>query len=914
IYYRSVVYDIVQDQEDQLWLGTNAGLFQLQAQPSGDFRIKSYQYETGSSSGLSGNIPWDLDLGPEGDLWIAGYGSGVDRFRPSQNQWQHYAFSEQSQQGLNSQLLTEITVDQRGIVWIGTQDRGLNRLDPQTGKWTYFKHEAGNRNHIGSNYVLDIYEDRSGGLWVSTAGSGLNYCNPWRIKFEHYQQQASTPNSLSNNYVISLLKSQDPWQSLWIGTHGGGLNQMIYDPETQSPRFLHYEAQADKPSSLRDEVVLSLCEDETSTLWVGTFQGLSLLSPEARDQYVRGQVEQPRFSDPPFRADGFAERYFSALLRDRQGQIWMATDNGLYCYDPKQKRYRHFQHDPDDPHSLNHDHLLCLYEDHKGNLWIGSHNGLNIIPNGEMQTDRPQMQRFLANPDDPAALSYSQVYVVQQDEQDRIWVGTTGGGLNAFLEEANGKGSFRQYYKTDGLPSNNIEGILSDDDGFLWVATDAGLCRFQPDSLLSTASPNAHIKRYYAADGLQGGEFIEGAYTKGPDGRLYFGGVEGFNVFHPAQLQPNPHPPDVILTGLRILDKDIEVGDTRSNGDTILREQLAFAKELSLSYRDYGFTISFAALDYAAPEQNQFAYLLEGLDEKWIQTGNRPFASFTNLDAGTYRFRLKASNNDGLWQEMARPLLIHISPPPWASWWAFLLYGVAFCGVVYLYIRYKIREREREIETRTRIETAKAQERETVRKNTAADFHDELGNKMTKISLFVELAKRAGEEDLPVYLGRVEDNMQLLSQGIRDFIWVLDPEKDSLYDTLVRIKDFGDELYEHTEITFRTEGINERLLAVSLALDVRRHLVLLFQEVMNNSLKYAQASVVKFRLQPEGEVLHLSFADNGQGFDPKKIKAGYGLQNIRQRAKKIGAEVEIQTELGQGTRISLQLPLPQMGD
>ncbi|MEM6343704.1 MAG: two-component regulator propeller domain-containing protein [Bacteroidota bacterium] len=914
------VYDILEDGQGAIWLGTNAGLYQVNKKQGHTFQIKAYHYDASVKNGLSGKIPWHISLGLDGAIWIGCYGSGVDRFNPQDNSWKHYDFADSPGQSLSSNIVNEIMVASNGIVWIGTQDRGLNRLDPSTGRISHFKHEAGNVNHLGGNYVLDLFEDHSGGIWVSTAGSGLNYYNPWRVKFEHYQQQAYSTNSLSNNYVFSLLNSQkDPWRSLWIGTHGGGLNQMIYDSLTQTSRFLHYISDGDDPQSLSDEVVLSLTEDQKGNLWVGTFQGLNLLRPEVRDAYVSGKISKPTFERLGYangEPEAFTNAFFPSMLCDHQGNVWIGTNRALYCYNAERSSYKRFIHEADQPNSLNSNNLLCLFEDSKHRIWVGSHHGLNAILPTQSFDQEPTILSYIHNPNDRKTLSYSQVYAVHEDYKNRIWVGTTGGGINAFIEDENEEAYFVHFYKTDGLPSNNIEGILSDEEGQLWVSTDDGLCVFHPDSLLAASDPKTQIRTYYISDGLQGSEFNEGAFSKGLNGRLYFGGVEGFNAFHPNQLKDNPYPPEVRLTGLRILDRDIKVGDLRDNGDTLLKQDIGLIEQIELTYRDYGFTLEFAALDFAAPQQNQFAYLLEGLDEKWINTGTRPYASFTNLDAGTYQFRLKASNNDGVWQEMQRPLTIKVSPPPWQTWWAYLIYALLFGGSIYAYFSYRAQEREREIQTKARIEKAKADEREKVRKNTAADFHDELGNKMTKISLFVELAKRAGmaDESLQLYLGQVENNTQMLSQGIRDFIWVLDPEKDSIYDTLVRIKDFGDEMFEHTDITFRTAGISPQLSDYKLPLNLRRHLVLIFKEAMNNCLKYAQATEVKFEAFTEGEKMKLGFHDNGIGFDADQIKAGYGLKNIHERAAKIDAEAEVNSELGAGTQIWISLQLPHMSD
>ena len=248
-----------------------------------------------------------------------------------------------------------------------------------------------------------------------------------------------------------------------------------------------------------------------------------------------------------------------------------------------------------------------------------------------------------------------------------------------------------------------------------------------------------------------------------------------------------------------------------------------------------------------------------------------------------------------------------------------ILYGLAIFGAFYAYLHYQIREREKQFETQTKIERARLEEREQVRKRTAADFHDELGHKMTKISLFVELAKRIApaEEALQNYLGQVSDQTQVLSEGIRDFIWVLDPDKDSLFDAVLRLKDFGEELFAHTETSFRRpRDFHRNSPPFDYPLQMRRHLVLIFKEAMNNALKYASASQVRLSGERMEDHFLLVCEDDGLGFetDEKTKGGGYGLGNMQSRAKQMGGDLQITSVPGQGSRIALSVPIPHMGD
>ena len=405
---------------------------------------------------------------------------------------------------------------------------------------------------------------------------------------------------------------------------------------------------------------------------------------------------------------------------------------------------------------------------------------------------------------------------------------------------------------------------------------------------------------------------------KTKSGELYFGGVNGLNHFHPQKLRENLYIPPIQITDLKILEESVPIdkGGEKEKGRKYLEKAISSTEKLVLTHRDYSLSFEISALNFDQPQKNQYAYKLEGFDDDWVFIGNRRTVYFTNLDPGTYTFKVRGSNNDGIWNKAGKSLKIRVLPPPWKSWWAISLYVLAIIGLILAYIRYQIRKREEEIETRNRIERAKIEEREIVRKNTSADFHDELGHKLTKISLFMELVRRQidPQSQIAGYFSKIEKNTQSLSEGMRDLIWILDPEQDSLYDTLTRLTDFGDNLYDHTDITFRTKGISPDLADFPLKISDRRHLVMIFKEAMHNALKYANCSEVYFEVELEGGKLVMTFRDNGNGFDLAEKSKGYGLKNMRERAEKIGAEIQFTSGLGEGTEIQLIHNLPQMGD
>jgi signal transduction histidine kinase len=339
-------------------------------------------------------------------------------------------------------------------------------------------------------------------------------------------------------------------------------------------------------------------------------------------------------------------------------------------------------------------------------------------------------------------------------------------------------------------------------------------------------------------------------------------------------------------------------------------------ESIELSYNQNVMTFEFSALNYILPEKNQYSYIMEGFDCGWINAGSARSVTYTNLDPGKYTFRVRGSNNDGLWNHEGTLIKLYISPPPWQSWYAYLAYVGLFFAGIFLFVRYRIKSATRELETQTRIERAKLEEREEVRKKSSADFHDEAGNKLTKINLFTELAKSEAENNplLKEYLAKIEENTKELSSGMRDFIWVLDPAKDSLYDTINRLKDFGNSMFDYTEIRFQVSGLTPGMKNIILPMEVRRALMLIFKEAMNNCLKYSEANCVEMNVSAENKFLKLSFKDDGKGFNMEEESIGYGLNNMRERAGKINCSIEISSEVNKGTIITLKGNIPHMGN
>jgi len=460
-----------------------------------------------------------------------------------------------------------------------------------------------------------------------------------------------------------------------------------------------------------------------------------------------------------------------------------------------------------------------------------------------------------------------------------------------------------------GLPNDVIKSIEEDDKGQLWISTNRGLAVFDIDSAL--AGGKAVHKVYDVNDGLQGNVFNFRSSYKDNSGHIYFGGTDGFSIIDPENIPSNSRSPKIVFSDFKIFNQSVTPSEKEA---AVLKKAINHTDTIVLSRNQNNFTIAFVALDFVKPVKNEYAYYLEGYESDWIFSGKRNFATYTHLPPGEYVFRAKGTNNDGVWSVEPAKVRIISLPPFWKTWWAFLIYTSILSGLMISFIRYRINMGLREVEKAKAIEVARYEERELLRKKNAADFHDELGHRLTKISLFLELANRQTniQSSVSKYLDKVKENTKGLADGIRDLIWTIDPKNDSLYEILSRLRDFGDQLFEFSDITFRANKIDTELKRYEVKADARKHLLLLFKEAMNNALKYSGANRARLHVLVSANQIEIFFRDNGKGFDIHQRNKGYGLKNMAERAEKAGAVFSLKSSGSNGTLVKVMLKLEKL--
>ncbi|MDF9796461.1 signal transduction histidine kinase/DNA-binding response OmpR family regulator/streptogramin lyase [Catalinimonas alkaloidigena] len=519
---------------------------------------------------------------------------------------------------------------------------------------------------LSKNNVRCLYKDKSGIIWIGTNGGGVDKLNPSKKDFLHFSKNLNS-GSLSYNKIRSIF--EDSRGNLWIGTEGGGVNYLA--AAGQSPdynQFKHINTVSNVFAIAETDI-----EKEQSTIWFGSEgNNLSRLSRKGRSQIL----------DIDFGKKLGIKNSVFAIHHDHTGSLWVGTYNGgLYRLDQDEAgdyRLSHFRHRSGKQNSLANNIIRSLEQDAQGNLWIGTANGLSMIRENELDARQPDFINYRDVNSQTPGLSHNYILSIHESKNGDLWIGTFGGGLNKLIKSSDGNVHFKVYREKDGLPNNVIKSILEDESGKLWIATNKGLSHFDPRQ--------ETFKNYDVSDGLQSNEFSELASFKRKDGQMLFGGVNGFNAFYPDSITDNPYLPQLAITDFRIFNRSILPGD-EMNGRVILDKTISKSTELNLKHAENNISFEFSALHFAAPTKNQFAYKLEGFDEDWTYTNSsRRFASYTNLKHGEYVLKVKAANNDGVWNITPLTLKIRIAPPFWLSWWAYIIYAILFVTVI-LFIR-----------------------------------------------------------------------------------------------------------------------------------------------------------------------------------------------------------------------------------
>lgn len=681
------VTSIEEDRLGNLWIGTHAGINMLDKET---MRFHSFLHSPFDRSFIRSNHVNDLCIDTTGKIWIATR-VGLICFDPTERSITRLYHIPGDEKSLPGNQVSTVYKDKRGGIWIGTAN-GLSKILPGNQKFISYTYNPDNRNTISNNHVTEIFEDSYGDLWVGTNG-GLNRMDRENGIFIRYLNEPNNLHSLSHNRVLSIYEDNN--KTLWVGTFIG-VNKL----DRKKPEFLHYHHIPNDTNCLNSNYVISIYEDDTGVVWIATDRGVNLLDRNTGEfSYIKHDPDNP---------NSLVSDNLRVIARDRKGRMWIGTVNsGMDVYDPQNETFLHLKSDARSPATLSSNSILSIFEDQNGTIWVGTNGGgLNRFNEsdttftrfnhnqGVMHTPVNKsvwtitgdsdstiwigtdngLTRFNTITGEFNAIDYLYsthdslisvtVFSVYRENDSVLWLGTKGSGLKRVNINT---GEYITYTEKDGLSNNVVYAIVPEEEN-LWLSTNWGISKFNRGK--------GSFINYDVLDGIQSNEFNHGAYFRNRAGEIYFGGMNGFNLFDPDQITVDTTPPRTVITSFKIFSRNIE-------------RELDDQDTLVLSSSENFFSLGFSALDFTNPQKNRYMYRLDDYDQDWVYTdASRRIAEYTDVNPGTYVFHVKGTNDDGVWDQKGVSLVIIITPYWYNTWWfRGTILSLFVIGVWYMFYR-----------------------------------------------------------------------------------------------------------------------------------------------------------------------------------------------------------------------------------
>lgn len=814
------------------------------------------------------------------DIWI-GVGTTVYAYNIASRQVTK-VFESASQSPEPGMVLALMLTKDRQQLWISTETGNIYTRNITTGQLTCIK--AGERrDELTGGAIHTMYEDKAAGKWIGTLRGGINIIGLQKSRFLTIRREPGTNNTLSGNVISSFYETPD--STLWISTDGNGLNRWNRHANT----FTTYTHNPSDPHSLADNFITSLAGDNRRHVWVGTYNKGIQRFDVATQQFKHYACINP--------ATGAENRVVFVLYTDKDGQLWASTlrntgiYGALYRYNPAKDAFDIFDDSLSD--------LFALNEDSKGNFWGGNLSQLVKIDKLDHKHQFYPIGHTLR--------------AIQEDESGHLWIGTEGGGLFLFDQT---KGAVIARYTTEnGLCNDAVLNMLDDHNGNLWISTYNGLSKFNMAARTFT--------NYYQGDGLQSNQFFYNAAQQLRSGEMAFGGIKGFSLFFPKQIRSEHSQLNLVLTDLSINNTPLE-----KNAAFISKVTDDAIQSIKVPYNKAVFSFSFTALEYISPRRINYAYYMEGWDKGWNNAANMRSATYTHLNEGTYTFRVKCTNAEGVWNPQEIALSITVLPPWYRSWWAYLLYIALLSGSVYMYFLYKMRQNRLKYEIR--LAHVNAQKERDLHEKKLSFFTHVSHEFRTPLTLIINPIKEmlsADPEEEREELNTVYRNARRLISLVDQLL--LFRKADSGADSLKVVQlDFAHickEVYLCFTHQARLKKIDYRFdcpdTPIEMYVDREKIEIVLFN-LLSNALKFTPpGGTVTFTVQETDSSVQVEVTDSGCGIPAEvgdrlfhkffQVKSeqspaargfGIGLYLVKHFMDRHSGMVTYDSKIGEGTR------------
>ncbi len=1005
-----LVWSLFVDESDNLWIGTVGGGLNKYIRNKDEFI--SYRVDPANPKSISNNNISCIFKDLSGRLWIGTMGGGLNLFNKATGEFIHFKKNPSDPNSLKDNIIHTYCIDKSGMIWLGTEN-GISIFNPETNFCRNYIKRPGDLDKFDKAAIMSLASSHSGTIWIGTWRKGLYKYNEQQNQFVklydkssqlgdefykvfedtyrdiwigtdkglhkyipktnffiHFATDPTDAKSLSDNFVRTIF--EDKTEVLWIGTNNGGLNK--YDLHLK--KFNHFTYKADKPSSLSNTHVFSIIQDKSEKIWIGTRDGLNLFD-QKRESFKC-------FKNNPDNLNSISNNSVYAIASGKLSEIWIGTNRGLNKLNTKTFNFTRYSNEPGNPNSLSNDNVRALYYDKSGNLWIGNWGGgldkfepdkdkftnypvdaanltINVVltiiedKNGifwlgtygnglvKFNPANNKMVYYKADRNNPKKLKDDIVNTVFIDHLGKTWVGTAGGGLSEFNPQTE---SFITYDVKDGLPSMEIYSILEDGKGNLWISTGKGLSKYDPN--------NKTFTNYDADDGLYARVFYNNSCCKSNTGEMYFGGVNGFDIFIPDSIQSNPYLPQIAICDFQVFNRSVRIGE-KINGRIILQHPVSETKEIVLSHKEYIFSIEFTSLHFASPMKNKYAYMLEGFDKGWVNTdATRRFVSYTTLEPGKYTFRVKGSNNDGLWNETGTSIKITILPPWWNTLWFKLAFVIFILFSLVTFFMYRIsrlkkqqiilaqKVKERTIELEQAYQSLKKTEDELIKLNItkdkffsilAHDIRSPLGGIISITELMKSYSNEIIDDEKMEMIETINKSSQQLYNLLENLLnWSrLQTGKIPYMPNDFKLFEMSEAIIELHKANAEKKNIEVvNLIDPNCIVKADKGMInLVLRNLVSNAIKFTNENgKITIKSEFRDNSINISVEDNGVGITKeniaklfridehitsigtnKELGTGLGLILCKEFIEKHNGKIWVESELEHGSKFIFSLPL-----
>ncbi|NOX90643.1 MAG: response regulator [Calditrichaeota bacterium] len=878
------VNSIAGDDRGNLILGTGSGLsvFNPITERSQNYLIKSKISDPANKINA-------VCIDSDGNVW-AGTDDGLFIFDRAAKSFEKIKQLKEDRDDSQALHIKDICQSGDGYIWVTTNGNKIVIIEPKTREIKYITNNTRKNEARRNVYMGKIYKDRAGSLWISNWLEGVWIYHPTGKKINIYKKESNNSNSLSNEIVTKALKDENG--DLWIATDGGGLNKYSF----KEKKFTRYQEDTVKKFSDLNNKIFTIFLDSRKNLWLGKENGVSLFDRKT------GLFTKIKFPDAPLDI-----KKVNAIGEDKEGNLIIASQEYLIYYNPKTLKAAYHKVKP-----YGNTFIMLGFSiedfliDRNNNIWVTTWEGLGLL-----NKEKNEFEIYLDR--DFEITEENHFWTMHEDKDGIFWLGSQADGLKRFDPVTK---KFTSFKKEQGLLSNNVFSILEEEDGFLWLGTELGLSRF--DKRRQTFS------NFTVNDGLPSNCFVPNAAWKAPDGEMFFGTKKGLISFRPRNFQQNKYLPPVAITSFKVFNKEYR-----------LNTDIAFTDEITLKHSDNVFSFEFSALNFVHPQSNQYAYKLEGFNDNWIMLGNKREVTYTNLDPGRYQFMIKASNNDGLWNETGKTVRFVIQPPWWKTWWAYLIYALIIISIYLRVRKYELNKLKLQNEAKlNRLEADKLMEADKVKSAFFTNISHEFRTPLTLIIEPVEKLKmQLNDSGAEKILGMVGRNARRLLQLINQILDLskLEARSMKLQVQKKNVIPFIKGCFASFESAAKLKQINYEIEIKTqrkeMYFDSDKLQKIIFN-LLSNALKFTKTGgKVWASVEVRDKYLLISIRDDGIGIPADQIKyifnrffqvdrkyaqenggSGIGLALTKELVELHNGNITVKSLAGEGTTFSVKLP------